>query len=68
MQHMVFEADSKEQLQELADKLWNNHGVSGEMALRPIANNRWRLEISPEKDVRESVVEKFAQYRVEAGD
>ncbi len=68
MQQMVFEADSKEQLQELADKLWNQHGVSGEMSIRPLAGNRWRLEVMPEKDVRDSVLEKFAQFRVEAGD
>lgn len=68
MQHMVFEAESKEQLQEVADKLWNNHGVSGEMALRPVANNRWRLEITAEKDIKDAVTEKFAQFRVEAGD
>lgn len=68
MQHLVFEADAREELQELADKLWNQHGVSGEMAIRPAANNRWRLEVMTEKEIRESTFEKFAQFRVEAGD
>lgn len=68
MQYLVFEFDTKKDLDDTTVKLWNQYGVSGEMAIRPLGNGRWRLELNTEKDIRESTLEKFTAYRVEAGD
>jgi hypothetical protein len=68
MKSLAFEFESEQELRETVKKMWEGHGVSGEMAIRPIAGGRWRLEIHAEKELRESTLEKFATYRVEAGD
>lgn len=68
MQSLAFEFDSEKDMREIVKKLWDHHNVSGEMAIRPLANGRWRLDITAEKEVRDSTLEKLAQYRVEAGD
>lgn len=68
MQYLTFEFDTKEKLQEVVTKLWDHYGVTGEMQMTPIAPDKWRLEIASEKDLRENTLEKFAEFRVEAGD
>lgn len=68
MQHLVFEFDSEKDLREISAKLWDQNGISGEMAMRPLSGGRWRLELWTEKDVRENTLEKYTPYRVEAGD
>lgn len=68
LQHLVFEFSSEKELREVQSKMWDHHAISGEMAARPLPGGRWRLELWAEKDVRENILEKFAAYRVEAGD
>lgn len=68
MQNLDFEFDSEKELRDVVKKLWDGLGVSGEMAIRPLGNGRWRLELHSEKELRDSTLEKFAPYRVEAGD
>lgn len=68
MQHVVYEFENEEIMREVIEKLWNQHGVTGEMSVRPSTGGRWRMEMMSEKDVRESTLEKYASYRVEAGD
>jgi hypothetical protein len=68
MQVLAFEFDTEKEMRDTVKKLWETHGVSGELSTRPLSNNRWRLEINSEKELRESTLEKFAQWRVEAGD
>lgn len=68
MQYLTFEFDTKEKMQEIVKKLWENHGVTGELHVVPLASDRWRVEVSSEKDLRESALEKFADFRVESGD
>lgn len=67
-QQITFEFESEKELRETVKKFWDGLNVSGELAVRPLGNGRWRLEIMAEKDLRESTLEKFAQYRVENGD
>lgn len=67
MQHLTFEFDSRDAMEEAAKRLWEHHGVSGEMGARPLPGGRWRLEIHAEKDVRQSTLEKYEQFRVEPG-
>jgi len=68
MQYLVFEFDNEATAREVADKLWKQHNVSGELSLRPVSGGRWRMEITSETDLRESTLEKYAAYRVESGD
>lgn len=68
MQYLVFEFDNENDAREIADKLWHQHGASGELSLRPINGGRWRLEVTSENELRESTLEKYAAYRVESGD
>lgn len=65
MRYLVFEFDSEKEMEEVAKKLWDHYNVTGEMAMRRNSSGRWRLEVVSEKDLRESSLEKFAQYRVE---
>lgn len=69
MRYLVFEFDSETEMREVARKLWDHYGVTGEMGMRPLPGGKWRLSVNSEKDLRESTLEKFSQYRVEvAGD
>ncbi|MDF2631045.1 MAG: hypothetical protein K0R39_4876 [Symbiobacteriaceae bacterium] len=65
MQYLSFEFENEKEMRETVKKLWDTHNVSGELSIRPIANGRWRVEVTSEKDLRDSTLEKFAQYRVE---
>lgn len=65
MRYLVFEFDSENEMEEVAKKLWDHYNVTGEMGMRRNSSGRWRLEVVSEKDLRESSLEKFAQYRVE---
>ncbi|HWI53425.1 MAG TPA: hypothetical protein VNT01_14885 [Symbiobacteriaceae bacterium] len=68
MQYLAFEFESEKDMRETVKKLWDVHNVSGELSIRPIANSRWRVDVISEKELRETTLEKFAQWRVEAGD
>jgi hypothetical protein len=68
MQNLVLEFPTEKEMRETVKKLWESHNVSGEVAVRPAANGRWRVEILAEKEIRESTLEKYAQYRVEGDD
>lgn len=65
MQSFVLEFDSENDLREAAKKLWEGLKVTGEMGVKPLGNGRWRLEVNSEKEIRESSLEKFKDYRVE---
>lgn len=65
MRYFVFEFEGEKDMRETAKKLWDHHGVTGEMAMNPLQNGKWRLSVNSEKDLRDSTLEKFAQYRVE---
>lgn len=68
MQNLAFEFDSEMELRDMVNKLWEGLGVTGEMAIRPLNGGRWRLELMSENAMRDSTLETFANYRVEAGD
>ncbi|HWI60884.1 MAG TPA: hypothetical protein VNT75_03500 [Symbiobacteriaceae bacterium] len=65
MQYLSFEFDNEPTMRETVKKLWDVHNVSGELSIRPIANGRWRVDVISEKELRETTLEKFAQFRVE---
>lgn len=68
MQFLAFEFEDEKEMRETVKKLWEGYGVSGEVAVKPMGSGRWRVEITSEKELRESTLEKFAKFRVEAGD
>lgn len=63
MQHLVFEFENEKDCREIAKKLMEQYGVSGEIHFQPMPGGRWRLQVHSEKDLRESTLEKFAQFR-----
>lgn len=65
MQHLVFEFPSEKEMRETVQKLWDGHSVTGEMAIRPVKDGKWRLEVYSEKDLRDSTLDKFSTHRVE---
>lgn len=66
MQHLVFEFTNPKECRDVAKKLMEQYGVTGEIHFQPLPQGRWRLQVHSEKDLRESTLEKFAQYRAEA--
>ncbi|HLO04892.1 MAG TPA: hypothetical protein VK191_17425 [Symbiobacteriaceae bacterium] len=68
MQHLVFEFQDEQQMRTIVQRLWEGIGVSGELDVRPIKDGKWRCQIYSEKDLKESVLGQFAEFRVEAGD
>lgn len=68
MQYLTFEFENKETMRDVVKKLWEHYGVTGEMQIVPLAEDKWRVDVASEKDLRESTLEKFAEYRVAAGD
>lgn len=68
METLAFEFDTEKELRDTVKKLWEGLNVTGELAVRPLNGGRWRLEVTPEKELRESTLEKLSPYRVEMGD
>ncbi len=66
MQQVILDFDTEHDLREAAKKLWDGYKVTGEMAIRPLGNGRWRLELSSEKELRDSTLEKLNGQRVVA--
>jgi hypothetical protein len=68
MQHLIFEFQDEAQMRATVQRLWEGIGVSGELSVRPIKEGKWRCEIYTEKELKEAQLEKFTEFRVEAGD
>ncbi|MGE5673807.1 MAG: hypothetical protein ACM3XM_07960 [Mycobacterium leprae] len=66
MQYLEFEFETEKELRDTVKKLWDGLNVSGEMVVRPMANGRWRLEVIAEKELRDSTLEKFSSFRIQA--
>jgi len=65
VQYLVFEFPSEKEMRDTVKKLWDGYNVSGEMAIRPLSGGKWRVEVYTEKELRESTLDKFADYRIE---
>lgn len=66
MKYFSFEFDNEQDLQAVKQQLWEKMGVTGELGTVNLGGGRWRLEVYSEKDLRESSLEKFKQFRREA--
>jgi hypothetical protein len=61
---MVF--DTEEALRQGARRLVSKFGVTGEIEMKPLAGGKWLLEVSSEKDLRDTTLEKLEGHRVDA--
>lgn len=57
--------EQEKEVREAAQALWHKHDVTGEVAIRRLDNGKWRLEVSSEKNLRETTLEKLKGQRVE---
>lgn len=62
---IALEFESEQEMQAVADKLWNKHGISGELEMFQTSNGTFRLHIYSEKPIKESLLEKLPGKRVQ---
>jgi len=62
---IAYEFETEEQMQAVADQLWNKHGITGEFEMYQAANGRFRLHIYSEKQIKDSVLEKLPGKHVQ---
>lgn len=67
LQSFAIVFDSENETRQSAHRLVKKHGVTGEIEIRPLAGGKWLLQVSSEKDLRDTTLEKLAGQRVEAG-
>lgn len=65
LQYLTFEFENDKEMQLTLKKLWEQYGVTGEVHIRPVPPDRWRVDLVSEKELRDSTLEKFSQFRVE---
>jgi hypothetical protein len=59
---MIF--DTEEALRQGARRL-GKFGVTGEIEMRPLPSGKWLLEVSSEKDLRDTALEKLEGQRID---
>jgi hypothetical protein len=62
---IAFEFETEEQMQSVADKLWNKHGITGEFEMFQTNTGSFRLHIFSEKPIKDSVIEKIPGKKVQ---
>jgi hypothetical protein len=62
---IAYEFETEEQMQAVADQLWNKHGITGEFEMYQTGNGRFRLHIYSEKQIKDSVIEKLPGKNVQ---
>jgi len=55
----VLEFDNAEVAEQAVDVLRKRHHVTGEMALRPLDDGKWRLTVNSEKNLKPATLEKL---------
>jgi hypothetical protein len=66
LQSFAIVFDTEEALRQGARRLVMKLGVTGEIGIKPLADGTWLLEVSSEKDVRDTTLEKLEGRRVDA--
>lgn len=49
--------NSRDEMEQVANKLWKQHKITGEMEMIPLPGGRWRLSVHSEKQLRSSTIE-----------
>ncbi|HPT83705.1 MAG TPA: hypothetical protein PLM25_07435 [Limnochordia bacterium] len=65
MHSIALEFTSEEEMRAVADRLWNKHGVTGELEMFQTPSGTFRLHIYAEKPIKESILEKLPGKRVQ---
>lgn len=65
MYSIALEFETEEQMQSVANQLWNKHGITGEFEMFQTSAGPFRLHIFSEKQIRESVIEKLPAKKVQ---
>lgn len=63
---VTFEFDTQAELVAAIEKLRMKHEVTGEFHVQPVAGRGWRLKLSSEKPLRESILERLSGRRVDS--
>ena len=65
MNTIALEFETEQEMQEVADKLWNKHGITGEFEMFQTPSGTFRLHIYSEKAIKDSLLEKLPGKRVQ---
>lgn len=65
MNTIALEFATEQEMQAAADKLWNRHGITGELEMFQTPSGTFRLHVYSEKPIRESLIEKLPGKRVQ---
>lgn len=65
MQSFAMIFDTEEALRQGARRLVGKLGVTGEIEMRPLPSGKWLLEVSSEKDLRDTALEKLEGQRID---
>ena len=53
-------------MRKAVDRLWESGRVTGEILVRPLEGNRWRLEVHAEQAVGDQTIDSLGGKRVKA--
>lgn len=62
---VALEFEDREKLETAVRKLRDQLGVTGELAIKPLENGRWRLTVTSEKNLRETSLERLGGQLVD---
>jgi len=65
MTTITYEFDNQADLDDALGSLWERLGLSGEVAVRPLPEGAFRLEIVTEKALRPATLEKLRGRRIQ---
>lgn len=65
MQLITLEFEDEQAAERAVEHLWERLGLTGEISLKPQPGGGWRVEISSEKPLRASTLEKIGGRLVE---
>ncbi|NLM94074.1 MAG: hypothetical protein GX165_00725 [Firmicutes bacterium] len=59
----VLDFNSRDEMEQVANKLWKQHRITGEMEMIPLPGGRWRLSVHSEKQLRQSTIDSLPGKR-----
>ncbi|NLN17448.1 MAG: hypothetical protein GX182_09075 [Firmicutes bacterium] len=60
----VLDFNSREEMDQVANKLWKQHKITGEMEMIPLPGGKWRLSVHSEKQLRQSTIDALPGKRI----
>lgn len=59
MYSIAFEFETEEEMEKIAETLWNKHGITGEFEMYSTPEGKFRLQVFAEKKIKEGVLAKI---------